>query len=185
MDDTSIPKNTKPTSIIALVIAAAAAIGPFTMSEEGTKYKTYLDPAHVPTACTGHTGKDIHLGQSFTKDQCVGFYNKDMQKAMAFDLKIVPELKDNSNALKASGDATFNAGIGSYQKSPMAAYFKQSKWEDGCKAFLNWHTKIRTSHPLHHQSCTYEPLKKSYVCTLSDLVQRRQKESKLCITGSE
>ena len=37
---------------------------------EGTILKTYRDPIGILTACNGHTGPELRLGQKFTAEQC-------------------------------------------------------------------------------------------------------------------
>lgn len=56
-------------------IAASSLLLPF----EGTVNKTYLDPVKILTSCTGHTGKELILGQTFTDEQCTDQLIKDIQ----------------------------------------------------------------------------------------------------------
>lgn len=53
--------------LLALGLAGALVIVP---QFEGTVLKTYKDPVGIPTACTGHTGREVSMGQVYTPEQC-------------------------------------------------------------------------------------------------------------------
>lgn len=57
--------------LLALLGTFAASGAIFlTGSFEGTVLKTYRDPIGIVTACKGHTGPELHMGQTFTQEQC-------------------------------------------------------------------------------------------------------------------
>ena len=56
--------------ITAIGAAATALVVPLVMHYEGTVPKTYRDPVGILTACTGHTGPELRMGQTFTRQQC-------------------------------------------------------------------------------------------------------------------
>lgn len=70
----------KPVAVIggAAVIAIAGVI---VKPWEGNVDHGYLDVIGVPTACYGHTGKDVRVGQKYTADQCDAWLRKDMGHA--------------------------------------------------------------------------------------------------------
>jgi lysozyme len=50
-------------------VAASGAIA-LTGAFEGTVLHTYKDPIGIVTACKGHTGPELRMGQVFTAEQC-------------------------------------------------------------------------------------------------------------------
>lgn len=173
-------RSSKTTGILAIVLACAASVAPFTMSKEGTIYKAYQDPVGIWTICDGHTG-GVYKGQVATKAQCKDFFQNDMKDAMLQDLKYTPTLIQNQSALKAAGDLTFNGGIGSYVHSPIRKYFDKGKWVEGCNAFVGWWDTASSSKPLRNTQCTYQKDRKKWSCRLPGLVSRRIGEKNICL----
>lgn len=94
--------------IVALGLAGALVIVP---AYEGTVLKTYRDPIGIPTACTGHTGRDVVMGQVYTPEQC--------EMLLALDLiehnKVVDSCVTvplNPNQRSAFVSFAFNVGPG-------------------------------------------------------------------------
>lgn len=48
---------------------------------EGLKLKSYVDPVGIVTACYGHTGTDVKLGQVYTVAQCEELLARDILEA--------------------------------------------------------------------------------------------------------
>ena len=66
--------------ITAIGAAATALVVPLVMRYEGTVPKTYRDPVGILTACTGHTGPELRMGQTFTRQQCEAMLFADLEK---------------------------------------------------------------------------------------------------------
>lgn len=88
--------------------AAAALVVPVVMYFEGTVLRTYRDPIGIVTACTGHTGPELRMGQTFTREQCEEMLYRDLLKH-ADDLNcITVPLTDGQKAALLS--FSFNVG---------------------------------------------------------------------------
>lgn len=57
--------------LITLIGGGAVALSvALTTQYEGTVDHTYRDPIGIITSCTGHTGPELRMGQTFTPAQC-------------------------------------------------------------------------------------------------------------------
>lgn len=175
-----INRGSKSGALLAIIAAAATGIYTFTGDFEGTKYKAYKDPIGKWTICKGHT-KDVFMGQVATEKDCLKFYEQDMQEAMFQAIAVTPTLVKNTNALKAAGDFTFNAGIGSYKRSPMAAYFAKEDWVNGCNAFVNYYNNGSYLSRQPGMKCKFSEAKNKWLCELPGLTRRRLGEKKICL----
>ena len=174
----------KAAGLAAVVTAAAIAVAPFTMAREGTVYRSYPDPGTkgAPwTICNGHTGPDVHPNMTATKAQCDAWFRADMTAKMNAVLRVSPELRGQFNPLKASGDFAFNAGQGRWPGSPMRAAFAKGQWEAGCNAFKGYMTGYRAPKAVPGRRCWV--IKGKLYCELPGLVDRREREKLLCLTG--
>ena len=59
---------------------AVAMVVPVVMLWEGTVLRSYKDPIGIVTACVGHTGPELRMGQTFTRDQCEALLYADLLK---------------------------------------------------------------------------------------------------------
>jgi lysozyme len=120
--------------VVALALAAATSL---TVVSEGTLYKTYLDPVGIPTACTGHTGPEVRMGQVYTKAQCLAFLDADEKKAMqiVLDSTVGPM---NSNELAALTDFTLNVGGGNFRSSTLRKLWNEGNHAAACRELPRW-----------------------------------------------
>lgn len=117
----------------AAILAAVALAAPMTAGFEGYVPKTYLDPVKIPTACYGHTGKDVKLGQTYTKEECDGLLKKDLEIAgKGVDQCVHVPITLNQRA--AYTDFTLNGGTGLFCKSSMARKTNEGDAKGGCAA---------------------------------------------------
>ena len=77
---------------------------------EGCRLQTYLCPAGIPTACVGHTGPDVQMGQTYTQAECDALLAADLDR---FEKGIkeqidVPLKQEQFDALVSWG---FNCGL--------------------------------------------------------------------------
>ena len=78
---------------------------------EGCRLQTYLCPAGIPTACVGHTGPDVQMGQTYTQSECDALLAADLDR---FERGIgeqinVPLTQEQFDALVSWA---FNCGLG-------------------------------------------------------------------------
>lgn len=114
-------------------IAASSLLLPF----EGTVNKTYLDPVKILTSCTGHTGKELILGQTFTDEQCTDQLIKDIQvhDRQLMSLVRVP-INDYEHAAYLS--FVFNKCVGNLAKSTMLGKLNAGNHAGACEELLRW-----------------------------------------------
>src|SRR6478735_5890032 len=62
------------------VMAATSAV---VATYEGYVPQAYKDVVGVTTACYGHTGSDVKMGQTYTKAECTKFLTEDLYEAAA------------------------------------------------------------------------------------------------------
>jgi lysozyme len=177
--------NSKPIPIkvkaAAAILAAAMAVSPFTRTKESTQRVAYLDPAKIPTICTGHT-KGVHMGQVASDKECEELLIQD-QIAHGNDvIRPNPELVDNPHGLEAAIDFAFNTGGGAWASSPMSAYSKAGQKNKACLSYIGYYTGATYSKPQRGLKCVPHPGKPGmYKCELRGLVTRRLEESKICL----
>ena len=87
---------------------------------EGTRTDVYVDPVGIVTACTGHTGKNLKVGQTFTKEQCQDLLVADLLRHAEPVLKCTPSLAKQPQRLAAAVSFAFNVGPTAYCSSTFA-----------------------------------------------------------------
>jgi len=99
-DAPPVSKNTKTAAGTAAAVAAALAIAvPALKTDEGKRNVDYLDIAKVPTACYGHTGRDVVVGQRRTDAQCEALLTNDAKAHISGLLVCTPTLIDHPQQL--------------------------------------------------------------------------------------
>ena len=89
----------------------------FVAEHEGLRLKTYLDSVNVPTVGWGHTGPDVKMGQSITREKALEYLRMDLGHAarrLASKVKpdVIDELADEQYAALLS--FVFNLGAGNW-----------------------------------------------------------------------
>ena len=148
--------------LIAKIGAAAAALVVSTVAiYEGTVLRTYRDPIGIVSACTGHTGPELRMGQTFTKEQCTEMLYVDLLKhAQALDCVKRP-MSDGQKAAFLS--FAFNVGNGAFCSSTLVRKANAGDMPGACAELSRW---------------TYAGGKQ-----LQGLIKRRAAERKLCEQG--
>lgn len=148
--------------LIAAVGAGVVALAvPVVTYFEGTVLRTYRDPIGILTACVGHTGPELSMGQKFTPAQCEDMLYRDLLKH-ADDLNCitVPLTQPQKAALLSF---TFNVGRKQMCGSTLARKANSGHpASDWCLEMLRWTLAGGQRLP--------------------GLVKRREAESALCLT---
>lgn len=153
--------NYKHKLIAAIGAAATALVVPLVARYEGTVQRTYRDPIGIITACTGHTGPALRMGQTFTRQQCEAMLYQDLaQHANALGC-ITQPLTDGQRAAFLS--FAFNVGEGAFCQSTLVRKANAGDLQGACAELSRW---------------TYAGGKQ-----LPGLVQRRAAERQLCEGG--
>ena len=123
--------------LIAKIGAAAAALAISAVSfYESTVQRTYRDPIGIITACTGHTGPELKMGQTFTREQCDDMLAKDLlEHAAALDCIKTP-LADGQKAAYLS--FAFNVGTGAFCGSTLARKANAGDMRGACAELSRW-----------------------------------------------
>jgi lysozyme len=147
---------------IAIVGAGAAALAvPLVQHFEGTVFSAYRDPVGIITACTGHTGPELKMGQTYTRQQCEEMLYKDLAKhADALSCVRAP-LTDGQRAAFLS--FAFNVGDDAFCRSTLVRKANAGDINGACAELSRW---------------TYASGKQ-----LPGLVRRRAAERQLCEQG--
>ena len=123
--------------LIAKIGAAAAALAISTVTfYESTVRRTYRDPIGIVTACTGHTGPELQMGQTFTREQCDDMLAKDLlEHAAALDCIKTP-MADGQKAAFLS--FAFNVGNGAFCGSTLARKANAGDMRGACAELSRW-----------------------------------------------
>ena len=124
-------------AIAAGVAAVLAIAAPIVAKWEGVRYAAYLDPIGIPTACWGHTGPDVVMGRTYTREQCEAFLQADMAEADAIVRKCipVPMLRHVEAALVS---AVFNIGPSVVCGSTLQKLALANDWPGACAQLSRW-----------------------------------------------
>lgn len=114
-------------------ISGAYLIGP----SEGLVQQTYLDPVGIATVCFGHTGKDVAIGQTYTKKECTAKMVEDIKQARkeVYEYIHVPLTFYQEAALISF---TYNVGPKNLSSSTLVKKFNHKDYSGGCKELLRW-----------------------------------------------
>ena len=148
--------------LIAIIGAATAALAvPMVTFYEGEVRATYKDPVGIVTACMGHTGPELAMGQTFTREQCEEMLYKDLLKHTAALECVRRPMTDGQKAAFLS--FAFNVGNGAFCSSTLARKANAGDMPGACAELSRW---------------TYAGGKQ-----LPGLVNRRAAERQLCERG--
>lgn len=151
--------ETRNKLIAKIGAGSLALLVPVVMFFEGTVTKTYKDPIGIVTACVGHTGPELKMGQTFTPAQCQEMLYTDLLKH-ADDIDCIKRpLSDGQKAAFISFG--FNVGKEKLCKSTLAKRANAGDMVGACNELMRW---------------TLAGGKE-----LPGLVKRREAERKLCL----
>ena len=157
-------------SAVATAIVGAAGLS-LTMQSEGKVNRVYRDPVGILTACYGHTGPELRMGQTFTDAQCQAMLQADLAKHQPYvrpghRLNCIGNVPLNQNQLDALTDFVFNVGPTAFCKSTMAARLRVKDYPGAAAQFPKWRY-ARVS---------------GKAVVLRGLVTRREREQRLFLT---
>lgn len=127
------PRQRLTAKVGAAVVALAL---PLIATYEGTIFRSYRDPIGIITACTGHTGPELRMGQTFTKEQCAAMLESDMLKhTEALDCIKTP-MSDGQKAAFLS--FSFNVGNRAFCGSTLARKANSGDLMGACAELSRW-----------------------------------------------
>ena len=128
--------NAKAKLIAKIGASSVALVIPLVVYYEGVVLRTYADPINKITACTGHTGPELRMGQRYTKDQCETMLYGDLLKHADALNCIKTPLADNQKAAFLS--FAFNVGNGAFCKSTLARKANSGDLMGACAELSRW-----------------------------------------------
>lgn len=127
---------------------------------EGFVQIGYRDPIGIETICVGHTGRDVHVGQFRSKEECRALLDADLQKTWdEVDRLVTVPMEPYQQAAFTS--FAFNVGIGAFASSTLLRLANAGRMKAACDQLLRW-TKAKGGE-------------------LPGLVKRRKAERELCL----
>ena len=143
------------------VIGAGLVLSlPVLMHFEGLRLKTYADPVGIPTACFGHTGKEVKAGQTYQPEECDNLLGADLLSAnSAINGCVAVPLADHQRSAFAS--FVYNVGGGKFCGSTIVRKLNAGDYAGACNELPRW---------------IYAQGQK-----LPGLVRRREAERQLCL----
>ena len=124
-------------AVAAGVVGFGLLVGVLLPEFEGESLVDYVDIAGVATACSGHTGPDVEVGRTRTKDECRALLAGDAKIAWdAADLYATVPLAWHEQVAYAS--FVFNFGKGAFAKSTMLKKLNAGDRVGACNEFLRW-----------------------------------------------
>ncbi len=114
----------------ALVLALTIS-----MYWEGKSNQTYIDMVGVKTICYGHTGPDVHLGDTKTDAECKAILERDLEKSWAaIDKYVTVDTEPWVRA--AAADFSLNVGIQAFKTSSFLRLLNEGKTHEACNSLL-------------------------------------------------
>lgn len=103
----------------------------------GVKYTPYKDVAGVLTVCYGYAGKEIQLGKTYTKTECLNLLQEDLTKIRrVVDPMIKVQIDDNTRA--AIYSFVYNVGPGAFSRSKMLRKLNAGDITEACDEMKCW-----------------------------------------------
>lgn len=110
---------------------------PIVMYFEGYVPNGYADPVGIPTACYGHTGPEVRVGDNYTLEQCKALLEGDLATAYAGVRSCIrAPLKDYEAAALTS--FAFNVGARSLCRSTLAKKANRGDMKGACAELSKW-----------------------------------------------
>ena len=123
--------------LIAIIGGSAVALAvPLVQKYEGTVLRSYRDPVGIVTACTGHTGPELKMGQTYTRQQCEDMLYKDLAKHADALACVSQPLTDGQRAAFVS--FAFNVGEGAFCGSTLVRKANAGDIDGACAELSRW-----------------------------------------------
>lgn len=157
-------------AISALALAGIAACATIVRPFEGEVRHTYPDVVlgwKLPTACDGHTGPELHQGQTFTQAECDEMLSADLRKTYDAEAACMPVERLNANQLGAVLSLGFNIGAGAVCRSSIPGKVRAGQFGAACATIGEFTRAGGKDCRIAENNC-------------SGIVRRRAAESALC-----
>ncbi|MEL4293015.1 lysozyme [Shewanella xiamenensis] len=172
--------------LMAAGLSSAAITGAqLTDKWEGNSLTVYVDAVGVLTACRGHTSKDLKLGQTFTEQQCMEIFAKDIARADKQLLQLTAPVRLTDGEHAAYLSFMHWAGYGNFASSTLRKKLLAGDRVGACKELTQACSANSTTpqHPGGERVCngwTYGT-RLGVKVRLNGLIKRRAEEQALCL----
>lgn len=131
-------------SVIAAIPVGAIAIASTLITGktgndglEGMRHKPYQDVVGVWTVCYGHTGNDIMLGKTYSKEECKSLLNKDLATvAKQINPYIKVDIPETTRGALYS--FVYNIGAGNFKTSTLLYKINHGDIKGACDQLRRW-----------------------------------------------
>ena len=103
---------------------------------EGLVLKTYKCPAGIPTVGFGHTGPDVHMGETITVERATELLVMDLAKFEQGVAELCPVATDNEFSALVS--FAFNLGLESLKTSTLRRMHNEGDHAGAAAQFARW-----------------------------------------------
>ncbi|MGJ8480826.1 lysozyme [Sphingobium yanoikuyae] len=103
---------------------------------EGERLKSYLCPAGILTIGVGHTGPDVHRGQTITKEQSQKLLAADLRRFEAAVNRLGGTMSQHQ--FDALVSFAFNVGEGALAKSTLLRKHRAGDHHGAAREFSRW-----------------------------------------------
>lgn len=104
---------------------------------EQLRLAAYLDQHGVPTIGWGHTGPDVFMGQTCTKEQADAWFIEDTHRAVAgVNRTVTADI--NQNQFDALVCFTFNVGVGAEAHATLVSLVNSGDMDGAALEFAKW-----------------------------------------------
>lgn len=105
---------------------------------EGKGLEAYQDSVGVWTIGFGHTGPDVHPGQTISSEQADALLAADLHKFEMAVLSMVDMAHTTQNQFDALVSFAYNLGSGALAESSLLRYHKQGQYNAAAGEFVKW-----------------------------------------------
>lgn len=107
-------------------------------ANEGLRLTAYRDTARILTVGYGHTGPDVHMGQTITEAQAVSLLMADTAHAAAAVDMTTHDVSTSGNQFSAMVSLAFNIGTGAFRSSSVLRFHREGTFWGAAHAFELW-----------------------------------------------
>lgn len=154
----------KGQGVASAVGGAALAAMSLIMHFEGDRPTAYIDPVGIPTICYGHTGPEVKLGTTYSREMCGALLQEDFATSVA-EVRRVVRVPLTPSEEAAWGSFVYNLGLPQFLDSTALKKLNRGDHKGACAEMSRW---------------VYGTLEDGRKVKLGGLIKRRAAERELC-----
>lgn len=176
--------NSKLKAILLAAGLSSAAITGAQLTDkwEGNSLSVYVDAVGVLTACRGHTSKDLKLDQTFTEQQCMEIFAKDIAKEDKQLLSLTAPVTLTHSEHAAYLSFLHWAGYGNFASSTLRKKLLAGDRVGACKELTQACSTNKQTGERVCNGWTYGTDLFGNKVRLNGLIKRRAEEQTICLS---